>query len=232
MKRASTRPEVKKENFTLKEKVLYTLAGVVVLGGSFFIGRSLIRRARANSEEKKTFEEGSPPDQAKRLKMAFENDGWFGTDENAIRNVFRNVPSKDEFKKIITSYQKLYSSSLMADLKDELQASEYNEMLAILSAKPDTVGASKPLLLGATQYSAWARRLKAAFDLSYGWFPGTDEEAIKAVLIEIPTQSAFQHVALAYKKEFGNDLLVDLYKELEAWERNEMLAIINKKPKS
>lgn len=232
MKRASTRPEVKNANFTLKEKVLYTLAGVVVLGGSFFIGRSLIRKARSNSEEKKTFEEGSPSDMAKRLKMAFENDGWFGTDENAIRKVFLNVSSKDDFRKIITSYQKLYSSSLMADLKSELQTSEYTEMLAILSAKPDSGGAGQQLLPGTPQYSAWARRLKAAFDLSYGWFPGTDEEGIRAVFIEIPTQSAFQQVALAYKKEFGNDLLVDLFKELEAWERNEMLAIIHKKPKS
>ena len=230
MKRTSTRPAINKGNFTIKEKVLYTLAGVVILGGSLFIGRSLIRKARSNSEEKKTFEEGSPADMAKRLKMAFENDGWFGTDENAIRNVFRSVPSKDEFKKIITSYQKLYSSSLMADLKDELQSSEYNEMLAILSAKPEQNG--QPLLPGSAQHSAWARRLKAAFDLSYGWFPGTDEDAIKAVFMEIPTQTAFQQVALAYKKEFGNDLLIDLYKELEAWERAEMMDIINKKPKS
>lgn len=230
MKRASARPEVKSEKFTLKEKVLYTLAGVVILGGSFFIGRSLIRKARSNSEEKKTFEEGSPADLAKRLKMAFENDGWFGTDESAIRNVFRSVPSKDEFKKIIASYQKLYASSLMADLKDELQSSEYNEMLAILAAKPEHNG--QQVLLGEAQYTAWARRLKAAFDLSYGWFPATDEEAIKAVFMEIPTQAAFQQVALSYKKEYGSELMVDLFKELETWERAPMLEIINKKPKS
>ena len=33
-----------------------------------------------------------------------------------------------------------------------------------------------------------AKRLKAAFDKSYGFMPGTDEEAIKAVFSEIPTQ--------------------------------------------
>ena len=230
MKRASTRPETKSDSFTLKEKVLYTLAGVAVLGGGFFIVRHLIRKAVSNSEEKKTFEEGSPADMAKRLKMAFENDGWWGTDENAIRNVFRGVPSKDEFKKIISSYQKLYTSSLMADLKSELQSSEYNEMLAILAAKPEHD--NQQAVPVATLYTAWARRLKAAFDLSYGWFPATDEDAIKTVFMEIPSQYAFQQVALAYKKEFGNDLLVDLYKELESWERAEFMVIINKKPKS
>jgi len=47
--------------------------------------------------------------------------------------VLRSLPSKDEFKKIINSYQKLYTRSLMADLKDELSTTEYNEMLAIIA---------------------------------------------------------------------------------------------------
>lgn len=231
MKTTSTRPAATTDEFTLKEKIMYTLAGVVVLGGSFFIGRSLVRKARATSEEKKTYEEGSPADLAKRLKMAFENDGWPGTDENAVRNVFRNVPSKDVFKQVIASYQKLYASSLMADLKDELQASEYNEMLAILAAKPERLISGQQLTLSSGQYQSWARRLKAAFELSYGWFPATDEEAIKTVFLEIPTQAAFQHVAAAYYQEFGSDLTSDLKGELEFWEYGNMMDIINKKPK-
>ena len=34
------------DEFTLKEKLTYGIVSVVVLGGSFFIGRSLIRKAR------------------------------------------------------------------------------------------------------------------------------------------------------------------------------------------
>ena len=126
------------DSFTLKEKIGYTLLSVVVLGGSFFIGRSLIRKAVSNSEEKKSFQEGSAADYAQRLKMAFENNGWPGTDMDAVRSVILSIPSKEEFKKVINSYEKLYKgSSLMRDLKDELKTTEYNEMLAILAAKPD-----------------------------------------------------------------------------------------------
>jgi hypothetical protein len=221
------------EEFTLKEKLAYGIVSVVVLGGSFFIGRSLIRKARSTSEEKRTYDEGNAAAYAQKLKMAFENDMWlgWGTDEEAIRNVLRSVPSKDEFKKIINSYQKLYARSLMMDLKDELTTSEYNEMLAIIAGKPDSNGNNNQLQIGQQQYLAWAKRLKAAFDITYWFIPGTDEPAIKAVFMEIPTQRDFQKVAIAYKNEYGNDLINDLKSELEFWEYGSYMAIINNKPK-
>jgi len=204
-----------------------------VLGGSFFIGRTLIRKARSTSEEKKTYEEDNPAAYAQKLKMAFENDNYFewGTDEEAIRQVLRNVQSKDEFKKIINSYQKLYARSLMMDLKSELTTSEYNEMLAIIAGKPDKIGANYIPQIGQQQYLAWAKRLKAAFDITYWFIPGTDEDAVKAVFMEIPTQAAFEQVTIAYKKEYGNDLISDLKSELEFWEYGPYMEIINNKPK-
>ena len=75
MKPTSTHTE---SDFTLKEKVQYTILGVLVLGGSFFIGRKLVRTAKSNTEEKKTYEEGSDATYAKQIKMAFDNDMWFG----------------------------------------------------------------------------------------------------------------------------------------------------------
>jgi hypothetical protein len=221
------------DEFTLKEKLTYGIVSVVVLGGSFFIGRSLIRKARSTSEEKKTYDEGNAPAYAQKLKMAFENDMWFdmGTDEEAVRNVIRAIRSKDEFKKVINSYQKLYARSLMMDLKNELTTSEYNEMLAIIAGKPDKIGANYIPQIGQQQYQAWAKRLKAAFDISYWFIPGTDEVAVKAVFIEIPTQTDFQKVAEAYKSEFGNDLIGDLKSELEFWEYAPYISIINNKPK-
>ncbi len=222
------------DEFTLKEKLGYGIAGIVVLGGCFFIGRSLLRKARSTSEEKKTYDESNPAAYAQKLKMAFENDNWFGwgTDEEAVRNVMRAIPSKDEFKRVINSYQKLYAKSLMMDLKDELTTTEYNEMLAILAGKPDKIAAGYVPQTGQQQYEAWAKRLKAAFDITYWFIPGTDEDAVKSVFMEIPTQADFQKVALAYKNLYGNDLTSDLQSELEFWEYAPMMEIILKKPKA
>lgn len=222
------------DDFTLKEKLTYGIVGLVVLSGSFFIGRSLVRGARATSEQKKTYEDGNAASFAQQLKMAFENDNYFGwgTDEEAIRSVIRKIPSKDYFRQVINSYQKLYARSLMADLKDELATTEYNEMLAIISGKPDRITGDYSPIITQQQYLAWAKRLKAAFDITYWFVPGTDEPAIKAVFMEIPTQADFQKVAFAYLKEYGNDLISDLKSELEFWEIGSMMDIINKKPKA
>ena len=221
------------EGFTPKEIITYSLLGVVVLGGSFFIGRRLVRKARSDSEEKKTYEEGNEATMAKQLKMAFDNDMWFGwgTDEEAIRKTLQAVPSKEVFRKVINSYQKLYARSLMKDMQDELTSTEYNEMLAIIAAKPDRGNKLLAPVLSANQYLSWAKRLRAAFNITYGPFPGTDEDAIKAVFMEIPTQAAFGQVALAYKKEYNDDLMKDLQSELEFYEIGPMLDIIAKKPK-
>lgn len=222
------------EDFTLKEKLTYSIVSLVVLSGSFFIGRSIVRNARSTSEQKKTYEDGNAASFAQQLRMAFENDNYFewGTDEEAIRSVIRKVPSKDYFKQVINSYQKLYARSLMGDLKSELETSEYNEMLSIIAGKPDKITGNYKPILTYQQYGAWAKRLKAAFDITYWFVPGTDEPAVKAVFMEIPTQADFQQVAKAYLKEFGNDLMSDLKTELEFWEIGSMMDIINKKPKS
>lgn len=222
------------DDFTLKEKLTYGIVGLVVLSGSFFLGRSVVRGVRSNSEQKKTYEDGNAASFAQQLKMAFENDNYFewGTDEDAIRTVIRKVPSKDFFKAVISSYQKLYARSLMADLKAELASTEYNEMLAIIAGKPDRISGNYKPAMTYQQYVAWAKRLKAAFDTSYWGIPGTDEEAVKAVFLEVPTQADFQNIVKAYLKEFGNDLIAELKSELEFWEYGPMMDIINQKPKA
>ncbi|TCZ68352.1 hypothetical protein [Flaviaesturariibacter aridisoli] len=221
------------ESFTLKEKLAYSMVGLVVLSGSFFIGRSIVRQARSTSEEKKTYDDTNAAYYAQKLKMAFENDnafGW-GTDKVAVREVLRMIPSKEVFKLVINSYQKLYARSLMADLKSELTLSEYSEMLGIVAGKPDRISKGGAPLVGPQQYQAWARRLKAAFDITYWGVPGTDEEAVRAVFLEIPTQTDYQQVTRAYQREFGRELGRDLKSELEFWEYSPMMDIIMKKPK-
>ncbi len=216
---------------TVQEKIQYSLLGIVLLGGVVMAGRSIVKRAVAKNEQKKTLSDGSPATYAKQIKMAFDNDGWLGTDKESLREVFRNIPTVSDFKKTVASYQKLYNRNLLADMQSELKTTEYNEMLAIVSVKPKT-GTTDTNVVNKEQLQAWAKRLKAAFEISYGPFPGTDEDAIKAVFIELPTQTAFAQVAAMYKSLFGDELIDDLKSELEFWEYQPMLQIINSKPKN
>jgi hypothetical protein len=222
------------DEFTLKEKLQYGIIGLIVIGGSFFIGRSIVRKARATAEEKKTYEDGNPATFAKQIKMAFENDNWFGwgTDEEALRKTLQAIPSKEVMRKVISSYQKLYARSMMADMQDELNTSEYNEMLAIIAAKPETGNKLLPPQSTLLQYQSWAKRLKAAFDITYWFIPGTDEDAIKTVFTEMRSQADFWQTAQAYQSLYGSDLIKDLKSELEFWEYAPMMDIIMKKPQA
>jgi hypothetical protein len=220
------------EGLTIKEKLAFGLAGIIVLGGAIILVRKMVSKQQADAEQKLTYQEGSTATLAKQIKMAFDNDGWFGTNTEALRNTMRRIPSREVFRQTMNSYQKLYNSSLLRDMESELQLSEYNEMLAIISAKPEKYNASSVTQqLTSVQYQGWAARLKAAFDKSYGFIPGTDEAAIKAVFNEIPTQAAFVQVGVAYKGLYGRDLITDLKGELEFWEYTPYLQIIYQKPK-
>lgn len=222
-----------KNEFTLKEKILYTAGSIAAAFGTFFLGRKILRSAVSTREEKKTFSEDSPATYAKRIKMAFDNDGWFGTNTPELRKVLQEIPSKRSMTQVANSYQKLYSSPLYKDMADELQSTEYNEMLSIINAKPDRIGkkGEKQNIITAKNYEEWAKRLKAAFDKSYGPFPGTDEEAIVAVFNEIPTQADFIQVAGHYKVLYGTNLLNDLKGESDYGEYSDWMKIILSKPK-
>jgi len=222
--------EQDKEEWTLKEKLLYGLGSIVVLTGSFFLGRHIVRKGIANKEENKTLEENTPATWAKQIKMAFENDGWLGTDTEKLRKALREIPSKEEMNKVAKSYKKLYNSNLFNDLSDELQSTQYNEMLSIIASKPEKKG-GKPVEVS-KQYEEWAKRLKSAFDKTYGPLPGTDEDAVKAVFTEIPSQLAFIQVGKAYWKLYNSNMLDDLKGELEEWEYLPYIKIIASKPKA
>lgn len=211
---------------SIQEKILYVLGGISLLGGGIYFGKRLLKKQVANQEEKKSLDDGSSATYAKRIKMAFDNDGWWGTDTEELRSVIREIPTKEEFQKVVGSYQKLYNSNLAKDMSDELQSTEYNEMLSIIAAKPEKTGVRV-----APDYQGWAKRLKAAFDKTYGFMPGTDEEAIKAVFTEIPTQSAYVEVGKTYQRLYGSSLTEDLKGELEFWEYDDYMKIITSKRK-
>jgi len=212
---------------SVKEKILYTLLGVGGLVGITWWGGKKIKGAIENKAQGKSFSEGTPETYAKQIKMAFENDGWWGTDTKALRTTLIAIKNKVELKKVFDAYTKEYHRNMYKDMSDELQLTEYNEMLQIMQGKPDKDG-KVPYL---AQYNAWAKRLKAAFDKTYGFIPGTDETAIRAVFSEIPTQTAFVNVGIAYNKLYGKNMITDLKSELEFYEYADYMKIITAKPK-
>lgn len=213
------------DEFTTEEKILYSLLGLGVLTGGYFLGRTIVRQLIANHEEKMSLTEGSSATVAKQIKMAFENDGWMGTNVEELRRLLIGIPSKEELEKVSKSYNRLYSRNLMRDMSDELQSSEYNEMLQIIASKPERTGDQLMIPV-----SGWAKRLRAAFDKTYGFFSGTDEEAIRTVLMEIPTQAVYQQVIDSYFGLYGSSLPEDLRDELDYWDHSEFMDIIQSKP--
>jgi hypothetical protein len=220
-------PALKERGMSVKEKLIYSAIGLAVLGGGVYFGRKLILNKVANKEENQSFEDGSSATIAKQIKMAFDNDGWWGTNTTALRNALRQISSKDEFAKVQKSYQKLYNSNLLKDMSDELQSTEYNEMLQIIAGKPTKKGQTPTV----NAYDAWAKRLKAAFDKVYGFLPGTDADAVVAVFNEIPTQTAFIQTAVSYKKLYGTNMLEDMQSEAEFGQYADWMKIITVKKK-
>ncbi len=220
--------EEENDGMSLKEKVIWTLLGAAGLTGLVVLTRKVIIKKVEDKAHEKSFEDGTPQTIAKQIKMAFENDGYWGTDVETLRKVLTEIKSKAQLKKVYDAYTKEYHNNLYKDMSDELQTSEYNEMLQIIAAKPDKEGQAPT----SNQYTAWAKRLKAAFDKTYSFIPGTDEDAIKAVFSEIPTQNAFIQVGKAYNKEFGENIITVLKSELEVWEYGEYMKIITSKRKA
>ncbi len=217
----------KDESNSMKENIFYSLLAAAGITTAVIFGKKFIQKKIADKSESKTLIEGTPETLAKQIKMAFENDGYFGTDTKALRNVLQKISNKAELDKVFKAYQKQYQSNMYKDMSDELQATEYNEMLQIMQGKSDKPGQAPTQV----QFTAWAKRLKAAFDKTYSFIPGTDEPAIKAVFMEIPTQNAFINVGKAYYKEYSANLITDLKSELEMWEYGDYMKIITSKPK-
>lgn len=215
--------EEKKDSW--KQTVLYGALAVGVTGLTIWAVRKMVQEAVSTREETKTLDDGSSATIAKQIKMAFDNDGWWGTDEEALRRALRSTASKDDFDKVKKSYQKLYHRSLLEDMADELTSTEYNEMLQIISAKPKKKGDKVE-----PNYDAWAKRLRAAMELYYmGMFPGTDEEAIYAVFNEMPGATAWSKVKSAYTRIYGDDLYQDLIGEMWSSEIDSLIAKVKQK---
>lgn len=121
----------------LKTIVVYSTLGAGTATGLFFLARHFYKKTISNLTERRSLEEGDPATLAKQLKMAFENDNYFGwgTNWEVVKQVFQEIPSKSMYSKVQREYSRLYNKSLNADLEDELSSDEYNELIRILNAK-------------------------------------------------------------------------------------------------
>lgn len=108
------------------------LAGIAILAANVFINRS-----RKNDAYKKSLDEGAPESFATRLRMAFENDGWWGTDNKEVFDVFNEIQTNSVYKMVQQKYDAKYGRNLNSDLESELSTNELNRVRAMLSLKPD-----------------------------------------------------------------------------------------------
>lgn len=224
-------------NFSPPQRRLFSslIAAGVTIGAVLLIIWLIdrkVKKVRANIEENKSFGNDKHSTWAKQFIQAFDNDSWWGmgTNEALIRQTIRAIPSKEDFNKVAAKYKILTKGSvLVADLTSELSSTEYEEMLAILNSKPKKAKDAKP---GGKIYDpeGWARRLHAAVNYHY-WLgiPGTDEDAIRLVFQEFPTQQAFYNTAAVYKRLYGVSLWTDLDGDLD-WSLD-WRALLKKKPK-
>lgn len=217
-----------KSGMSLKEKLGYGIAATLIVGTSIYFVNRTIKKQKEKKSDKKSFEDGSPQTIAKQIKMTFENDGIIGTDLVKLRYIMGSLKSKEQWAKVLIEYNNQFHSNLLQDMKEELQSSEYDEMLFIKESKPEKEG---QIVNKAVLYKNWAKRLKSAFDKTYSIFSGTDEKAIKAVFMEIPTQKDFILMGITYQKEYKTSFIADLKSELETYEYPAFMSIIVKKPK-
>jgi len=209
------------EWLTAKDKRIIKIAafigGSLIVGGTlFFTGRHIYRKQLNKKTETKSLNDGSPENYAKRFKMAFDNDGFWGTDVTEVRKVFTEIPTQEDFTKVAEKYADLTKQNKGAffkDLTDELTRSEYYEMQSILKGKPAKKG-MKPSF-DWNFATALSHRMKAAFDYTIFGLPSTDLGALEKALREIPTLYAFAMVKIVYKKEYGHEIETDLNGELD-----------------
>lgn len=219
---------------TARESITLTpgamIAGVLVVGGLvFFIGR-LIRKGISNHAQNQSTRDGSPESFAKSFKMAFDNNGYFGTDVPRVRKTMQAIPTQGFFEQVKSAYSQEYSKNLMQDLENELTSSEYEEILAIERAKPVSLSKADLRKAYARQLYYWAKRLNEAVNYTVAFLPGRDSEAIEAVLREIPTQRVYRAVEQVYPNMSGGHSLSNDLKGYRPWKYYGYMKIIQAKP--
>ena len=135
-------------NDNIQHKLLdYGLKAVVVAGTVYGISK-LIKHYQKNNTENQV-EKNPEVSQAMTIYSAMNPSGmeWMrkmdGTNTEAILNVAKEIT---DLNKVQNAYRKLYNSSLLDDLRQELSPEDYNKFLNTLKYNPNNIhtGTTKP----------------------------------------------------------------------------------------
>lgn len=201
---------------SFKTYIVWGLVGTAAVAAVGYFGYKVVRNIISNQAAKDSLETGDPAYFAQQIKMGFENDNWLGTNTNQIRQAFIDVPDKKTFRKVAENYHKQYGGSMFEDLKEHLKSTEMQEMIAIYRVKPEKAGNnSQPIY----DPYAWAERINAAVNFqTWGLLWGTDLEAIKQVIREIPNQKAWDDTDSAYQSKYSTSIVTDIDGDVSSWD--------------
>jgi hypothetical protein len=227
---APQNPPITPDGFTVKQKALIGVAaGLTGIALAVFIYNKFWLVAE-NHERQESLNEGTSSSYANRIKMAFDNDGWWGTNVPALRKVLLEIPHKRLWEKIKTSYRKLAKGKhLLTDMEDELTTTEWLEMQAIFSTLPS--GASGESTERQFSAISIAKRLNAAFNnVWFGFLTDVDNDAVNKALEEVPRKREWENVKEAYQGEFAANLDNALDDALWDWYDGDWRLVIAGKP--
>jgi hypothetical protein len=193
---------------SFKNYVLWGIIGTAAAGALVWLGYKAVTNVVSTQANKGSLDSNNPAYYAKQFKIGFDNNNGYGVDTDTVRQAMLAIPTKDFFAKVATSYHNQYKSSLYKDLELKLKSTEYQEMQAIYKVKPIKGGKNEQPIYDPY---AWADRIHAAVNYeTMGWFWGTDEEAIKQVMREIPDQKTWDDVKAAYDAKYSLDIDQDI----------------------
>ena len=193
---------------SFKNYVLWGILGTAAVGTIMYFGYRFVKNKISDFANNGSLDNNNPSYYAKQMKMGIDNNNVPGTDTNTIRQAFVAIPSKEYFRKVESSYQKQYGTNLYKDLEEHLKTTEFQEMSAIYRIKPEREGKNAQPIYDPY---AWAQRINNAVNYeTWGFLWGTDLEAIKQVVREVPTQKAWQDVKDAYQEKYSVSMEDDL----------------------
>ena len=106
--------------------------------GTFLAIRALVRNFKQDLQERHALTKGNPAAFATQLKMAFENDNFFGwgTDEERVFQTLEAIPDWSTWLKVQRAYRDLNSGrNLATDLQEELNSEEFDRAMQIINSK-------------------------------------------------------------------------------------------------
>lgn len=189
------------------------LGGVALAGVGYLVVRKAIRVHKDKKESRKGFDMSEAASFAKRINQAFWNDNWFGTNEVKLRKVLTDIPTWEFWLAVSKSYEDQFQSVLADDLEDELDTTEFDEMMEIVNRL------KVPKSNLNEHVRSWNERLRNAWDVSCWLFPCTDEDAAYSVLKDIKKMpdpfAALSRLEDYYHDENGISLQDEAESEME-----------------